>query len=438
MDIDIDKRIRQISNAYYNIGLEKAKNRDLTGAVQALKESLRFNKYQTDSRNLLGLIYNEVGEVGAALAQWVISLNLQNEDNPAEEYLHDVRTTRGYLELADQSIRKYNQALNYARNDNEDLAILLLMRMLEDYPRYIRAQELLALLYMHREDYSRAGRCMYQALKVDRFNPTVQRYMDIIKHNTGRADAEKRKMKNVFSHRQMQDDDIIMPSSYKENTGLQSVLNIIAGLVIGTAAVFFLIVPGTKERMNQVHNEELRTQLESVNQKNIEIDDLKNRLQTAVSAQEQAESNLAGIESDSDHVLAQYRNLARIQSYLESDQLTNATLLYVDTDWSILTQDETISGIVSEIQAKMGESGYQILETQGDRAMNEEGDAQKAVDYYQQSLAIRADNASVIYKLGQAYQALGDTDTANQYYGDVIMNYANTEYADLAKQQRGY
>jgi TolA-binding protein len=110
----------------------------------------------------------------------------------------------------------------------------------------------------------------------------------------------------------------------------------------------------------------------------------------------------------------------------------------VGTDWSILSQDEALGGIVAEVQAKMAESGYQILETQGDRAMNEAGDAQKAVDYYQKSLAIRADNASVIYKLGQAYQALGDTDTANQYYGDVIMNYADTEYADLAKQQRGY
>jgi hypothetical protein len=175
-----------------------------------------------------------------------------------------------------------------------------------------------------------------------------------------------------------------------------------------------------------------------VNQKNIEIDDLKSRLQTAVSAQEQAQSNLEGIESDSSNVLSQYRNLLQIQSYLESDQLTNATLLYVDTDWSILLQDEALGGIVAEVQAKMAESGYQILETQGDRALNEEADAQKAADYYQKSLAIRADNPSVIYKLGQAYQALGDTDTANQYYGDLIMNYANTEYADLAKQQRGY
>ena len=98
---------RQIANAYYNIGLEKARSRDLSGAVTALKKSLRFDKYQTDARNLLGLIYNEIGEVGAALTQWVISLNLQEQDNLAEEYLRKVHAARGYLELADQAAKKY-------------------------------------------------------------------------------------------------------------------------------------------------------------------------------------------------------------------------------------------------------------------------------------------------------------------------------------------
>ena len=84
-----------------------------------------------------------------------------------------------------------------------------------------------------------AGRCLYQVLKVDRYNPTAQRYMAVAKHNTGKAEVEKRKLKNAFSHRQMQDDDIIIPPSYKENTGWQSVINILVGLVLGVAVVYF-------------------------------------------------------------------------------------------------------------------------------------------------------------------------------------------------------
>ena len=112
--MNAEMRSRQISNAYYNIGLAKAKERDLTGAADALKKSLRFHKYQTDARNLLGLIYHEIGEVGAALAQWIISLNFQQADNLAEEYLNALQDAPGYLDMADQAAKKYNQSQNYA------------------------------------------------------------------------------------------------------------------------------------------------------------------------------------------------------------------------------------------------------------------------------------------------------------------------------------
>ena len=72
--MDIAAKNRQIANSYYNLGLEKAKVRDLSGAAQCLKKSLHFSKYQTDARNLLGLIYYENGEVADALVQWVISV----------------------------------------------------------------------------------------------------------------------------------------------------------------------------------------------------------------------------------------------------------------------------------------------------------------------------------------------------------------------------
>lgn len=427
---------RQIANAYYNIGLEKARNRDLTGAVAALKRSLRFDKYQTDARNLLGLIYNEIGEVGAALTQWVISLNLQEQDNLAEEYLRKVHAARGYLELADQAAKKYNQALIYAGNDNEDLAVLLLMRMLEEFPQYVKAQELLALLYLHQEDYIKAGRCLYQALKIDRYNPWAQQYMDVTKHNTGKADIEKRKLKNAFSHRQMQDDDIIMPPTYKENTGWQSVLNILVGLLLGAMVIFFLVMPASTESLNAKHNQELKSTLEELNQKNIEIDSLNQQMEAAKDAQSQAEENLKTLQDSSGGTLSQYQNLVKIlQAYKDEDQKT-AVLLYVDTDWSVLN-DGVLNETVAWIQKDMSENGYGVLMNLGDEALTA-GDTAGAEAYYQKSLQIKGDNPEVIYKLGMAYVTAGDQETATQYFTDIIMNYPNSDYAEEAKTQRGY
>ena len=103
MNTDYARKNQQIANSFYNLGLEKARIRDLSGAAQCLKKSLHFNKFQTDARNLLGLIYYENGEVADALVQWVISLNLQPEDNLADHYLDEIQRKPGQLEIESQN-----------------------------------------------------------------------------------------------------------------------------------------------------------------------------------------------------------------------------------------------------------------------------------------------------------------------------------------------
>lgn len=396
---------RRIANAYYNQGLALARQRDLTGAAAALKKSLRFDKFQTDARNLLGLIYLEIGEAGSALCQWVISLNLQEQDNLAEEYLQRVQGSGGYLETADQAAKKYNQALVYAQNENEDLAVLLLMRMLDDFPNYVKAQELLALLYIRHEDYIKAGRCLYQVLKVDCYNPTAQRYMAVAKHNTGKAEVEKRKLKNAFSHRQMQDDDIIIPPSYKENTGWQSVMNILVGLILGVAVVYFLIMPAKQEAMNALHNKEQLANLEQINQKSLEIDSLMQQLEDAKKAQEAAEGSLEAMEADSGGVISQYQNMVKLLEAYRAEDAKTAAVLYTSMDMSVLT-DGVLNQTVAWIQQDMSENGWKTLLSMGDEAMSQESGAgaSQAIDYYNRSLQIHPGNAEVIYKLGLAYE----------------------------------
>ena len=430
---------RRIANAYYNQGLALARQRDLTGAAAALKKSLRFDKFQTDARNLLGLIYLEIGEAGSALCQWVISLNLQEQDNLAEEYLQLVQGSGGYLETADQAAKKYNQALVYAQNENEDLAVLLLMRMLDDFPNYVKAQELLALLYIRHEDYIKAGRCLYQVLKVDCYNPTAQRYMAVAKHNTGKAEVEKRKLKNAFSHRQMQDDDIIIPPSYKENTGWQSVMNILVGLILGVAVVYFLIMPAKQEAMNALHNKEQLANLEQINQKSLEIDSLMQQLEDAKKAQEAAEGSLEAMEADSGGVISQYQNMVKLLEAYRAEDAKTAAVLYTSMDMSVLT-DGVLNQTVAWIQQDMSENGWKTLLSMGDEAMSQESGAgaSQAIDYYNRSLQIHPGNAEVIYKLGLAYEAAGDKDKANEYFGEIIMNYPDSEFMEDSKVRRGY
>ena len=92
-DVTTYKKIIYASNRCYNDALEKASVRDLSGAVISLRKSLKFNKNNTAARNLLGLVYFEMGEAVAALSEWVISKNLQSKKNIADDYL-DRKSTR--------------------------------------------------------------------------------------------------------------------------------------------------------------------------------------------------------------------------------------------------------------------------------------------------------------------------------------------------------
>ena len=155
-DVSRYKKILYASNRFFNEGLEKANVRDLSGAIVSLRQSLKFNKNNIEARNLLGLVYFEMGEVVAALSEWVISKNLKAAKNIADDYITMVQANPTRLESINQTIKKYNLALNYCRQDSIDLAIIQLKKVLSLNPKFIRAHQLLALIYMNMEDWDKA------------------------------------------------------------------------------------------------------------------------------------------------------------------------------------------------------------------------------------------------------------------------------------------
>lgn len=434
--MDYRKKSRQIANSYYNSGLEKARIRDLTGAAACLKQSVHFHKYHTDARNLLGLIYYEMGEVAEALVQWVVSMNLQPDQNQAEHYLEEIQGKPGRLESMSQNVKKYNQALIHAQNGSDDLAVLQLTRVVEVNPHFIKAHLVLALIYIAHEDYTKAGKSLYKVLQIDKNNPKALWYMTIVKANTGKAEIERRKLKNAFSHRQMQDDDIIIPPTYKENTGWQTIINIMVGLVMGVAAFYFLALPASTKALNHIHNEEIIQYSEELNQKNLEIDSLNQEMATYQSERDTAVSNLQAIQESNGGELSQYRQMIGILQAYKKDDFETAVKLYAELDLTLITDEGTLA-ILAEIQTEMQATGYQVLADLGGKSATS-GDTAAALDYYQKSLNIKADNPQVIYDMAMIYNGMEDKDKSNDLFGQVIMNYPDTELAAKAKEERGY
>lgn len=211
MHIDIIKKAYNTSNYYYNIGYDKAVARDLSGAIESLNMSLRYNKKNVMTRNLLGLIYYEMGEIVMALSHWVMSVNYKSSGNLATKYLKELRSNPTTLAVVDQIAVKYNMALNYAKRDDMDLAIIQLKNLLSTNGHFVKGYLLLALLYINFGNYEKARVTLRRVLKIDKANPLAIHYL----HEMGNTDTDIIQMRDDES---VEDDGLLDEEYIEENT----------------------------------------------------------------------------------------------------------------------------------------------------------------------------------------------------------------------------
>lgn len=434
--MDYSVTLNRIANVYYNLGLERAKLKDLSGAAELLKKSLHFSKYQTNARNLLGLIYYEMGETADALIQWVISMNLQPSHNRADYYLEEVQRKPGQLEIASQTVKKFNQALWQAQHEGEDLAILQLNRIIEEKPNFIKAHILLALLYMQKGDNVRAGRSLMSVLKVDRNNPKALILMDEVKKRTGRAEIEKNKLKNAFSHRQMEDDDVILPKIKAQATAGQVVIYLTVGLCLGLLSFWFLLLPSIRRNINVEANDQVIAYSQELSEKNASLTELQAQYDDLNSRYEDVSTRLNAFEQQNADFMGLYQKLTSIQTNYESGNLTQAVTDYVTIDQSQVTEEPLLS-LMNEINQYMQNEGYDELTSLGNSAWNA-GNLQQAEQYFDMAIQIKPDDPEALYLKARILQTNGQTADANAIFDRIVGEHPESSYAQRAQSARGY
>ena len=208
-NIIVSKKIISISNAFYNIALRQVKNNELSNAITNLKKSITLCKTNSNARNLLGLIYFQIGKIGDALKQWVISSSFKKTDNIASNYLILSQQNPKQLDMYNDAIKFYNQGLSYINQNNDDMGLIQLKKSLELNPNFIDALNLLALCYIYQDEDAKAKKLLERALQIDISNPIALRYY---KNNFGQlpqinknaaASKTKNKFINLFNFSQI-------------------------------------------------------------------------------------------------------------------------------------------------------------------------------------------------------------------------------------------
>lgn len=274
----IQKKVEYLSKLYYNQGLEKASIRDLSGAVNCLKQSLTFNKRNIQARNLLGLVYFETGEVVAALSEWVISKNLQPTRNIANEYINRLQANSNKLDAINETIRKYNNALALCRDGHEDMAAIQLRKILTQNSKLIKGYHLLALIYMKNHDWGKARRILRKAARIDKTNTTTLRFLREVDERTGVTTRLDQQKKGLFGKKAKESygDEVarnaaVQPAAYKENSRISLFVTLMVGVAAGAAAFWLLAVPAIKQGIYREANQQIVQYSESLASQGAEL-----------------------------------------------------------------------------------------------------------------------------------------------------------------------
>ncbi|MEE3393294.1 MAG: tetratricopeptide repeat protein [Lachnospiraceae bacterium] len=460
-DLKDFKELVAASNYLYNEALDKAKVRDLSGAVKCLRDSLRLYKYNIDARNLLGLVYYEEGEAAFALSEWVLSKNFDNtDDNIAGSYIDMIQKNPTVLNDINERTDKYNKAYAYVQEGSYDMAVIQLKKLSISHPRYIRASLLLALLYIHsgkKEDIHRARKILKNVLKVDVANTAALRYLKEIpaKDNGVIEDEHGPKL--------IREDDgrlKVMPVSvdtyeYKpmpyreERPVIMNIILIAAGLLAGILIMAFVVNPAIARHNSSKTNKDFLKYSENLATSELDMQTVQAENDKLKSQVDELNAKIESLQGGDPTDIANYkkmyesiiRGLDLLYSGKKEDRQKAAESI-IDIDPDELDSDTALAAY-NKIKDETFEEVSDAYYEQGNDAYNGEGDYsggrdyKKAIKLLKKALKFDPDNTNAIYFLGRCYQQQNKFDQAKEYYKQIVNDYPDsTKYSEAKSRLR--
>lgn len=445
MDVSVYKKIVKLSNSYYNAGLLKASNRDLSGAAEALNRCIKLNKRQIDARNLLGLVYFEMGETVQAFREWVVSLNIQPDNNSSEKYLQAIQSDKNKMDELNHTIRKFNVALAYAQNGTEDMAIIQLKKIINQNPNLVKGYQLLAVLYMKQGEFERAKKTIVRSLKVDKCNPLSNKYLkevnsyieDEKKNNPEERGRRRRANRGLILDRPyLSGNDVIIPkNNFKEAfSSAQTIVHIVVGLLIGAAMIYFIVTPArishSSEQVNSVKTE----YDQKIAIKNSTITELERQVNDLVAERDAANKELEQYKGRDTSVSSNYNNLIQaVDSYIDK-KYTKSIEFLGKIDTKIQMNSNSFTALLEKLNAELAD---QISETYFNNALDAQnnGEIQECIDWYIKCIEADPNYEEAYYRLGWVYSQQGNTDKSQEMFRKIVEDFPDSEYYETARGQ---
>lgn len=422
-DLRIYRKFVGISNYLYNQALAKAKVRDLTGAVADLRLSLQYNKVNTNARNLLGLIYYEMGEGVAAVREWLISKGYQEQENRASFYLEKTKKEPTEKERINQQARKYNQVLSYCGQDSLDLAVIQLKKLLAGNPRMVKGWQLLGLIYIHDGNLDAAGKALHKAEAIDTGNPATSRYLKELAELVREGGGKKAKKVQAVAY-QNGNDVIIQPKLRGDVSFWSMAANLLVGVAVGVAITWYLVVPGVRKQAVSDASVAVTEANNTIADKNQTIKTLEEQIEALTGDVESAKSKA---DNKDEKIAASEALLVAYDAYI-NENIEQAGDALEGIDEKLLSKNA--KQIIGTLREQVNQQYLKQAYDAGMLAYNS-GRNEEAVEQLTKVVAMdeQYESGNALYNLAQAYRKLENWEKAYECYTKVTELFPGTSLA---------
>lgn len=416
------------SNLYYNSALNKAKVRDLSSAIQDLKKSIQLNKANYEARNLLGLIYYEIGEIVAALTQWVLSKHFNPDNEMAERYLNDIQSSPTKIDNYNQSFKKFNLALQAAKQGNDDLALIHLKKVVNLNLHFIKAMHLMALIYIKQEQYAKGNKILQRAKRIDVSNNTTLRYLEEVKSNMEEEEEKSSRLKKENLYNTLAPVDI----GIEAKSNWSAFIYLVVGIVIGIAVVATLIVPSISQKTQKAYNKKIIKDSDDQTSNKVQMTKLEDKIDELKKDVDKKQKEIDSYENKMDN-LKDYNNLLAASRLFINGDKEGAALKLAKVNNEDFDQEDA-SVLYEYIKDEVYDDVIKDLAEEGRRKCNS-GNLEEALVVLKQAYELTDDDETVLYFLGRTYQKMGEKDKAKEMFEKQIDKFPNTSRSSTAKKR---
>jgi tetratricopeptide (TPR) repeat protein len=288
--------------------------------------------------------------------------------------------------------------------------------------------------------WDKAERELKKCMDIDRNNTMTLRYMQEVRQVLTPDDSARQpiKHKKEESLRYQSDNEIIIqPLNVKEqkSSGVSSLINIAIGLVIGLAAMYFLVMPARISNVNQEAQNRIAEIGNQLDSKNVTIQTLETQLETLQSENNTLNSEIDGYVGENGTLDTLDGLVSAASTYIKTGDFvqTGADLEAIAENVNLDETSDAFRDLYDTLLETIGpelaktyfNDGYAAYRTQ---------DYNTAIEMLTKAVYYDATNRDALYNLAMAYRANGNDDEAVAAFTKYIELFPQTDRAGSSQR----